>query len=437
MKSQTTRRSGEQGTTHSGETRKYTSRRKKYTRQTATYFEGRRDGKPLIFGWGGHLSRKEKNQLAQRTVWTLTILVATIIVLTIVGFCINIYVIVPHKTISSVNGQNIPQIDYHKMAVYKGKDYDNQLNGVHGLIAQSNALKDQIENTKDENQKTALINQLGTLTQTAIPVFQSRYIQSAVGNEAIGWLQDDLVIRKWLSQQSQTLKNQTNPSDAAITKALNSFKAAFPKGDSYDNFLSQNKVSDDDMRAMVAVSLRRDNLQTYQASLITSPARQVKARIITVATPADAQDILKKLKAKADFAALAKEKSVDTATKSNGGDLGWLARGQYIKQYNGNMKATIDNWLFDPARKAGEISPDLSENGTEHIVQIEAIDPSRAIDDATLQTLKGNALIAWLLEQKEHYTITTPDQEMLADPANMPSFVPVTAPQQASPQGAY
>lgn len=430
MKSQTMR---QPSTTRSGENRKFTERKKKHTKQTAAYFEGRRDGKSVIFGWGGHLSRKEKSQLARRAIWAMTILIATTIVFTLVGFWVNINIIVPNKTIFSVNGLNIPQIDYHKMAVYRGEDYNNQLNGVSGLLAQQAALQSQINNTTDANQKTALANQLDNLTQAAIPDLQNRFVQSTVGNEAIEWLQDDLVIRDWLKQQNKNIQNQINPSDAAITKALNDFKKAFPKGLSYDSFLSQNNVSDNDMRAMVAVNLRLGNMQKYQESLITSPSRQIRARIITTATPADAQSILKQLNAKADFATLAKDKSVDTNTKTNGGELGWLARGQYIEQ-NGNSKATIDNWLFDPARKAGEISPVLSENGTWHIVQVEEIDPSRAIDASTLQTLKSNALTAWLIEQKEHYPFTTPNQDMLADPANMPSFVPVAAPQQTAPE---
>src|SRR2546423_1311061 len=43
-------------------------RSKKYVKQTA-HVEARRDGKPLIFGWGGHLSRSEKLRIQQRVIW--------------------------------------------------------------------------------------------------------------------------------------------------------------------------------------------------------------------------------------------------------------------------------------------------------------------------------------------------------------------------------
>jgi hypothetical protein len=316
------------------------------------------------------------------------------------------------------------------MAVFKGELYNNQLNGLHGLIAQRDSLQSKINSTKDEKQLTDLKAQLETLTQTTIPNLQNLYVQSPLGNEAIEWLQEDIVLRNWLSKQSRSIQNQINPSDATITKSMNDFKANFPKGIDYNTFLSKNSVSENDMRAMMAVNLRRNAMQTYQALLITSPARQVQARIIAVATPADAQSIIKQIKGGADFAKLAQEKSLDNTTKPNGGDLGWLARGQYAKEHSSNLRAVIDNWLFDPARKAGDLSPDLNENGTEHVVKIEAIDPSRPIDATVLQTLKDNALQSWLLAQKEAHHITAADPNMLSDPLNMPSFVPASPPQQ-------
>ena len=52
---------------------------KKYVKQTA-HLETRLDGKPLIFGWGSHLSRTEKIQIQRRAVWSLTtVIIAAII----------------------------------------------------------------------------------------------------------------------------------------------------------------------------------------------------------------------------------------------------------------------------------------------------------------------------------------------------------------------
>ena len=45
---------------------------KQYHKQTAR-FEGKRDGKPLIFGWGKHLSHNQKVQIQRRATWTAAI----------------------------------------------------------------------------------------------------------------------------------------------------------------------------------------------------------------------------------------------------------------------------------------------------------------------------------------------------------------------------
>lgn len=72
---------------------------------------------------------------------------------------------------------------------------------------------------------------------------------------------------------------------------------------------------DEDARAKIA---------SYQSGV----ADQVHAQHILVATQEEAEAVLERLKAGEDFAALAAELSTDTATKDEGGDLGWFARGK-------------------------------------------------------------------------------------------------------------
>jgi len=99
--------------------------------------------------------------------------------------------------------------------------------------------------------------------------------------------------------------------------------------------------------------------------------------------------------------------------------------------------AVVENWLFNPSRHIFEISPVLKENGSYHIAQIMGIDPSRAVDKSTLQTLQYNALSNWLLEQQALPTtrISSVDQNMLLDPMNLPptSILPSGAPSTAVP----
>ncbi len=459
-------------------TRAAKTKSRRYNRQTA-HVEARRDGTPLIFGWGSHLSRSEKTQLQRRAVWATTILTALIIVAVVIGFWVNLNIITPGLPITSVNGQQVTQSDYRKLVALKAQIEDNKIYGSHGIVVQRDSLQKQVaaqqtiidtqtklidslnkqlqalpanqtaQRTNLEVQLTSAKNTLSTaqtqhdtlnaqyqqILQTTLPNEQQLYNQSQIGNDSVDWLQDDIFIRNWLATQSSAVQAQIQPTATAITQALATFKADLPTATTYSAFLSSDNVSDADVHAMMTLIVRRQNMQNYLAAQITSPTYQVLARGMTIATQSAAQNILKQLKNGGDFAALAKKNSVDTSTAPNGGYLGWLVRGQYAQNYGANTSATIDNWIFDPKRAVNEISPVLSENGTYHIIQILSIDPSRAIDATTLQSLKSNALTAWLLEQKAMpgVSIAPINQTMLLDPSNMPSSLPASSPSQSVP----
>jgi peptidyl-prolyl cis-trans isomerase D len=60
---------------------------------------------------------------------------------------------------------------------------------------------------------------------------------------------------------------------------------------------------------------------------------------------AQAEDLLKQIKAGANFADLAKKFSTDTTSAQKGGDLGWVSRGQMVKPFEDAVFALKDNEL--------------------------------------------------------------------------------------------
>ena len=449
-----------------------------YHRQTARGVEAKRDGKPLVFGWGKHLSHKEKIQVQRRAIWGFTTLIVLALVVVLVGSWVNFNIIVPGQTITTVNGHQIPQSQFRKMVALQTLLKNNTLNGRNGLMAQRIADEKQdaaqlaIINTETKTvtsldaqikalpagpsaQRTTLESQLktakqnlataqtkhsnfsasiNTLTQTTIPLQQQVFTQPQVESDSAQWLQDDELIREWLANQSVALQNTINPSSSQINKAMQDLQSNTPTTTSYNNLLGQIGVSNDDIQSMMVIKLRRDNMQNYLSSKIVSPAYQVLARSMTIDTKPNAQVILAQLKADggSDFGKIAKAKSQDSGTASSGGDLGWLVRGQYAQSEG---SGTVENWIFDPARTINEISPILVENGSYRIVQILSIDPARAIDAKTLQSLKTSALSSWLIELKAlpSNVISTPDANMMTDPNNLPptSILPAGAPSTA------
>lgn len=103
--------------------------------------------------------------------------------------------------------------------------------------------------------------------------------------------------------------------------------------------------------------------QYYQENFAGKPPEQeVHARHILLKTEAEANDVIKKLKAGADFGKLAAEVSTDTGSaKQNGGDLGWFKKDDMIPAFS--------NAAF--SMKKGEVSstPVKSQYGF-HVIQV-------------------------------------------------------------------
>ena len=451
---------------------------KNYTKQTARV-EARRDGKPLIFGWGKHLTRTEKTRLQTRATWITAGVLGLLVIVVVVWFWLDITVIIPGEAITTVNGHAIPQSQFRKLVAVKTQLEDNLINGPHGLNAERSTLEKQIadqQKTIDTttSQITNLNNQIKKLppgsssqrdslnaqlkaaqqqlatTQTQqgklgqqltaltnpssgqIALEQQKFTYPQIGSDSATWLQDDELIREWQAKQSPAIQAQINPTTTQVNAALNDLKANLPSTTTYNKFLSQDNISNSDVLAMLAIVVRRNNMQNYLATLKVSPTYQVLARWMSIDTQAHAQKVLSELKQGGDFAKLAKQNSLDTNTSNQGGSLGWLARGQLAESQS---QAIVEDWIFDPHRYINETSPIILENGDYHIVQILAIDPSRTVDPTTLQALKTNALSDWLLMIRGLPTtnITPINQTMQTDPNNQPPTLPSSAPALPTP----
>ena len=122
------------------------------------------------------------------------------------------------------------------------------------------------------------------------------------------------------------------------------------------------------------------------------PVEEVKASHILVEKKEEADDIEAKLKAGGDFAAIAKEKSKDTGSGTNGGDLGYFAKGQMVKPF--------EDTAF--GMKPGEVSAPVQSQFGWHIIKM--IDkrnrPAPEFDKVKERIMAG------LLQQKAEEVIT-------------------------------
>ncbi|MGZ7440682.1 peptidyl-prolyl cis-trans isomerase [Paenibacillus sp. TH7-28] len=150
-----------------------------------------------------------------------------------------------------------------------------------------------------------------------------------------------LIDQELINQEAK--KKNITITDADIDAEIkDTYVAQFGSQEALDQALVQYGMTKDDLRSQIASQLKltkllepqvkvtddqiKQTFETYKDSFNTP--EQVRASIILVKTEDDAKDIIKQLKGGADFAELAKSKSLDTATKEQGGDTDFFARGQ-------------------------------------------------------------------------------------------------------------
>ncbi|PNG25385.1 peptidylprolyl isomerase [Methylocella silvestris] len=156
--------------------------------------------------------------------------------------------------------------------------------------------------------------------------------------------ENDLAIAKddlagSLPQQLQGKARDTYVVDFLIDGALVSQKAKADKLDATPEFAKKlayyhEKLLMETLLGQVAKAALTDEAikKTYDDALkAQKPETEVHARHILVATDADAQAALKRLKAGEDFAKVAKEVSKDTS--ADGGDLGWFTKDKMVPEF--------------------------------------------------------------------------------------------------------
>ncbi len=160
------------------------------------------------------------------------------------------------------------------------------------------------------------------------------------------------------------LNEKYDVSDKDIDAEFDEVKGQF--GDDFEAALADSGLTEDSLRSnikfnqlkmkAIADSITDEDIKAYydQASI------ELKGRHILVEDEATANEVIEKLNAGEDFATLAKELSLDTASGANGGDLDWFTVGQMVTPFNDAAYALELN----------EISKPVQSNYGYHVIQI-------------------------------------------------------------------
>lgn len=129
---------------------------------------------------------------------------------------------------------------------------------------------------------------------------------------------DELVSREVIYQDALKQGLDKNPE---VTAQVENLRRNIVANEAIRKHLESHVLTDEEMK------------KEYESNIGSMGGKEYKAKHILVKIEQEAKDIIAQLDKGADFAAIAKEKSVDTASGKDGGELGWFDGGQMVKPF--------------------------------------------------------------------------------------------------------
>lgn len=156
---------------------------------------------------------------------------------------------------------------------------------------------------------------------------------------------DNLITQELIAQEAKA--SSVTVSDADVTAEIDLIKKSFGSDEEFNATLAQYGMTLETLQKDTKVNLTIRKILEPQTDVTDAEIQQfydenkaslgtpeqVQASHILVATKEEADAILAELKQGADFATLAKEKSIDPGSKDKGGDLGFFGKGAMVPEF--------------------------------------------------------------------------------------------------------
>jgi len=158
--------------------------------------------------------------------------------------------------------------------------------------------------------------------------------------------------------------------------------------------LSRSGISESQYRDMAAAAVIRNKVLEKFTAEVPASAESIRYRQILVRDQAEADDLRSQIEGGADFAALAAEKSLDTVTRSAGGEVGWVPRGI--------LDEKTEEQLF--GQELNAITTYSISAGT-YVYQVLEEEPDRVLDEDQKSVLAQKKLTDWVAEKTAGLTV--------------------------------
>lgn len=398
------------------------------------------------------LSRREKERL--RLIYMGLGGVAALVLIVLAFGLIQTYVLEPNSPVSVVNGTTITTRDYQNRVQYErflledryqeilkqeatlqqpgneqlaqllGGQYQQmaqQLLQQRVLLGTRQTLDDIIEDklVEAEAQKRGI-----TVSDAEVTEAINRYIASraggltaaAVTETATARVEASATAALWTPTPTFTPSPTLTPTiqltaTKSLTPTATPENTPTPAPTSTPNIIAPDKLKTDynawlkvladkvginetQFRQYFTTNLLKQKLQEALGADVPKKAEQAHARHILVETEDEAKKVVERLNKGEDFVALAKELSKDTGSANNGGDLGFVPKGRFVKP--------VDDAVFSlPLHKISE--PIKSDFGW-HIIEVVERE-ERELSPLDYRRNQRQAYTDWLTQARAAATI--------------------------------
>jgi foldase protein PrsA len=211
--------------------------------------------------------------------------------------------------------------------------------------------------------------------RSLLPSFQEQVLDQVI---------DQILLHQLASEEGITATPEEVDAEIAEIQAQIQQDGSFAD---WDSFLAANNLTEELIRSLLADQILADGLAEIHGG--SSVVEQVNASHILVETEETGQEVLDKLDAGEDFAALAAEYSTDPGSKDQGGDLGWFPRGMMVPEF--------EEAAF--ALEAGETSELVQSDFGFHIIRVHD-KGEREMDPELAAQVKSQQFQAWFAAQR-------------------------------------
>lgn len=159
--------------------------------------------------------------------------------------------------------------------------------------------------------------------------------------------------------------------------------------------LKRSDLSDEEYRRVVEADVLSRKVQEVFSLSVPQTTEQMRIRQILVGTEDEARSLLERLDGGEDFGDLARELSLDSATKEEGGERDWLARDEL------DLKYAVE--VFD--LEVGTLSQPILARGGYFIFEVQEKEADREVTDDQRGRISSSYFSLWLSEQRTLFAL--------------------------------